>query len=57
MVVDSSTSIRLEIISGGYSQNELVRNELDSQLSDGLMAYSVRKLRLGECMLLYMSTG
>ena len=43
--------IRLEMISGDFPRNEFVSKELDKRLSDGVP----RKLRLGECTLLYMS--
>jgi hypothetical protein len=51
MLVGSNGLIKLEMISGGLPRNEFVRNELDNRLSDGVP----KKLRLGECTLLYMS--
>jgi hypothetical protein len=51
MLVGSNGLIKLEMISGGFPRNEFVRNELDNRLSDGVP----KKLRLGECTLLYMS--
>lgn len=51
MLVGSNGLIKLEMISGGFPWNDFVRNELDNRLSDGVP----KKLRLGECTLLYMS--
>ena len=51
MLVGSNGLLKLEMISGGFPRNEFVRNELDSRLIDGVP----KKLRLGECTLLYMS--
>lgn len=51
MLVGSNGLIKLEMISGVFPRNEFVRNELDNRLSDGVP----KKLRLGECTLVYMS--